>query len=189
MRQQLLLQTLHRDGKVNHQTLGKQLRGEAGVGQLGRQEHGVGLVVRHILAVHLDQLRLTALDDLLLQNGVEHGVHLLGHVLNNQRTTLIELLLQIVGKSPVVELHHLVLLLLRSLPDPNQCLTLGINHQRELVARRDHDGILHRVVIGGETLQLPVGNGGLIHEELDHVEVRRDGQSQLLALGVETLVQ
>mmetsp|Transcript_10037 Transcript_10037/g.27401 ORF Transcript_10037/g.27401 Transcript_10037/m.27401 type:complete len:250 (+) Transcript_10037:3448-4197(+) len=81
-RQQLVLQTLLRDSEVDERGLCLDLGGVVGVGQLGVQEQAEVLVVLHLLVTHLDIEVAALLEGGTGDDGRQHRIDTLSHVLN-----------------------------------------------------------------------------------------------------------
>ena len=188
-RQQLLLEALLRHGEVDDEALGEELGHERRVRQLGRHEQREALVVRQLLILQRHQQVLADALDLLVEQRVQRRVDVLGHVLHDERLAVGQRVLQVHPELLVRDLAHLGAVLLRAVAQPDERLALRVDQQRELGAGRDHDGVLDRVVVGREALELPVVDDRLLDEETHHVEVLRHGDLELLALGVEGLRQ
>mmetsp|Transcript_20779 Transcript_20779/g.35679 ORF Transcript_20779/g.35679 Transcript_20779/m.35679 type:complete len:2651 (-) Transcript_20779:3350-11302(-) len=185
--QQLLLETGHCDGEVDDAALGEELWGERGVGQHGRHHHLEVVVVVVGLVVDDDHQRTPGLHDRLLQHRVQHWVDVLRAILNQQRSPIAQLIAEMVGKEAVGELGHLDAVGLLACPQPLQPLALGVHQQRVLGRTSDDDTVLYTVVVRRQPLDLPVGDLGLVHQELHHRQVLRDRDLPLDAVLVEVV--
>mmetsp|Transcript_11627 Transcript_11627/g.17628 ORF Transcript_11627/g.17628 Transcript_11627/m.17628 type:complete len:363 (-) Transcript_11627:1768-2856(-) len=158
-----------------------------GVGQTRGHVEAELIIVIHLLVSQLNELVSTLDNDLFLEDGVDHGVDFVLDRLDKDGETFLKRPLEGILQTRVTQSEDAVLagqFGFTSL-DPMQSLALGIDHKRVSRGTSNHDTVLDREVIGWETLEVPLTNSGLVHEELGQLEVLRNGDS----LGEQVLVE
>eukprot|EP01136_Pigoraptor_vietnamica_P000134 Opistho-1_new@25059 len=178
--EQLVLETLDRHRKVDDGRLRADLGRVARVAELGRDVehkavHHVDLLVADL---HLD--RAPALDEVALEHVVEDGVELLVNVLEEQRATAAEAVLEVVAEVLVVQRADLKLVRRLAVHDPLLALALGVDQQREARRLRHDDAVLDRKLVVREALQRPLADRRVVDQHADDVEVVRERHAAAL---------
>ena len=155
------------------------------VGQLGAKVHLEVVVPVHLLVPELDCLRPGGLvdHDVLLQHRVDHRVDVLVQVLKEERQAVLHRQLELLQEVSVIERLHLALEILPLAPlDPVHSLHLRIDAQREPARSRGQDAVLHRQLVGRQTVRRPLPSLHLARQEI--LEPERSRHRQLPARDV-----
>ena len=152
------------------------------VGQLGAKVHLEVVVPVHLLVPELDCLRPGGLvdHDVLLQHRIDHRVDVLVQVLKEERQAVLHRQLELLQEVGVVERLYLALeiLPLTSL-DPIHSLHLRIDAKREPARSRGQDAVLHRQLVGWQTVRSPLPSLHLARQDI--LEPERSRHRQLAA--------
>ena len=140
--EQLRLQSLFLHREVYDGHLRAHLGGVVRVVQLrGEVQLEVGRVV-HLLVAELDRQRVAFLDEGLAQHGLEDGVDLLLHVLNEHGVAELDGVLHAAHHVRHVQSHHLQTVRLLHVLDPLVALALRVDQKRPPVPARHHHAVL-----------------------------------------------
>jgi hypothetical protein len=149
------------------------------------------VIVINFLITELDSSGSTFSDNVLLEDGVKHGIDLVLNGFNQEWETFLEGKFEIISKSWVSKsgdawiFHKEWLLSL----DPRKGLALRINHEWVSGRSLNHDSVLDRQVIRRKTFVGPSTKDGVINEEVSDSEFLRYGHTSLHDIVVERLVQ
>ena len=69
--------------------------------------------------------------------------------------------------------------------DPRDSLSLRIDHERVSGRSGNHDTVLNGKLISGQTLKIPLANGGIIDEELSQLHIVSSGNTSANQVLVE----
>mmetsp|Transcript_44498 Transcript_44498/g.103963 ORF Transcript_44498/g.103963 Transcript_44498/m.103963 type:complete len:458 (-) Transcript_44498:2-1375(-) len=192
--QQLLLQALQRHREVDDRRFRRELRGEVGIRQSRCEVECEVFLVVHVLITDVDVEILALLDNLLVQDRVEHRVDFILNVLDDEAEPFthgkLDLILQVLG-CQCRNAHRRVLTdagFLSGL-DPAIGLSLRVDHQSIARGSGDHDGVLDGKLITRQTLKRPLADGSLVHKERDDFHLLMRGNLPLLRVLLELAVQ
>eukprot|EP00962_Isochrysis_galbana_P028266 scaffold8907_cov105-Isochrysis_galbana.AAC.3 len=176
--EQLVLEALLLDAKVDQARLGRDLGRVVRVGQLGGQVEAEVRVVVHLFVAQPYDLPVAYLDHCARHDGLQRRVELLLDLLHQHRLAKGDGVLegaQIVG---LLERHHLEPVGLLHVADPLVGLLLRVNHQRPAGAARDGDAILGREGVGRQALDVPVAHVLRVGQKIAKVKVFRAGDRE-----------
>mmetsp|Transcript_15630 Transcript_15630/g.42639 ORF Transcript_15630/g.42639 Transcript_15630/m.42639 type:complete len:1180 (-) Transcript_15630:893-4432(-) len=174
--EQLLLETLQCHGEVDHGATCAQLRREVRVGQPRRHVQHELRVEIHVLVRDVDVHIFALLDDGLVHHRVQHRIHVILDVFNDEAETFthgeLDLILQL-GAAQRCDTVSNEILDAHVLPglDPPVRLCLRVDHQRVPTGLRDHDTVLHREIVVGKTLHRPLPDTRGVHQELHQIDL------------------
>ena len=143
----------------------------------------------HLLVGKLDDHRTALLDDPALQHGVQNRVQLLLDVLDQQRLALRHALLELVAEVLVGDGRDHQLVARLAILDPRLALALGVDQHRIPRRPRHHDAVLHRQLVRGQAVEVPLADLGVVHQELRGVHVLGHGDVLLEAVLVELALE
>mmetsp|Transcript_23991 Transcript_23991/g.78014 ORF Transcript_23991/g.78014 Transcript_23991/m.78014 type:complete len:463 (+) Transcript_23991:3039-4427(+) len=92
-----------------------------------------------------------------------------------------ELLLAEVGDAEHVGLFAVL--------DPGQPLALRVDEDRVAAGAGHHDAVLHRELVGGQALEVPLANLRLVDEEIGHLQVLGDRDAAVDAVAREVALE
>ena len=153
--QQLVLQALRGDQKVENGNLYTDLRGVVRVPELGGHIEGEVRMIRNDIVTNLDDVVASVLEDLLQEQWLKCRLKLLSYVLQQHRTSKPHSIL----KSPKIvfltELDHVQTPILLHVLDPIVCLTLRVDHQRPATGLAEDDCILRGLGVRRKACDVP----------------------------------
>mmetsp|Transcript_66224 Transcript_66224/g.110616 ORF Transcript_66224/g.110616 Transcript_66224/m.110616 type:complete len:433 (-) Transcript_66224:1802-3100(-) len=179
--QKLVLQTFGRDSEVDDGGTDLELGHVVGVRQFGGDEElEVGVVV-HVGVAQADQEPPTGLEDLLGQNGVQGGIQLLPHVLQQHRNAHPDAVLERPEDIGVVQFDDLQALVAIHVLDPLIGLALRIDHEAPPPSAALNGPILDGDVVQRQPLDTPLPDGHGLRQAVQR-EVYIHRHAHVLAL-------
>jgi hypothetical protein len=121
-------------------------------------EHFEVIIILNLNISHFDKILKPPFEDILLKNGIQNRIEPLLHILNKERISLPDAILQLIHESRVVQFCDKQIVAFLPLLDPDVSLGLGVDYQRPADAVVDDHAVLLGEVVGGQVGFLPLAH-------------------------------